>query len=530
MSVPPDQMDSLLNNSLYSPMMGLAAGLLQASGPSRMPVSLGQAFGSGMGLAQQYQRAGIQNQLALLPLMQQKMIMDYYKNQGQSAQQPASSQQPAQQAPVASQNDGSFSSNPFMSQNFDSNAFTGGLMGATPSTTDAATGNPSAPQPSASQVPVSAPEGIPIGITDPMQDPQYRNLSMWASMTRSPQMQAQAAQRFQLLTEYNPQLQGQIQYQKSAAQMPFQVLSDAMRYNLRPTVKTPTESIYMPINDPSNPLSQVFKAAAARAGYGAYPQSTQPQGSNQGTPIGGFSSTASTGGLGGSPWIAGLNPGVNTGLESVGKNATEQMTNAIQEAEGARAQIPQLADLSASLDQLNTGPGKDVQIKLKSILGSIQHGLGFSIPFKGDISNSAIANKSILGFVAANTRAMGAREPVQMFKFMQQQQASIGNTPLANQTIVGVTRGMAEYKVAMGKYAQDWQDKYGSGYIPNKGTTVGSWQKVADPMAFVWNNLPEEEQILVIKAAQNNKTLAYELQRAQKSEAALKQMGYLEVQ
>lgn len=502
MSVPPDQMDSLLNNSLYSPMMGLAAGLLQASGPSRMPVSLGQAFGSGMGLAQQYQRAGIQNQLALLPLMQQKMIMDYYKNQGN------------QQTSAPNQNtsgdnsSGSFSSNPFLNQNYDSNAFTSGLMGATPATTDAATGNPSVSQPSASQAPISAPEGIPTGITDPMQDPQYRDLSMLASMTRSPQMQAQAAQRFQLLTQYNPQLQAQIAQEKALATLKPTLLASSLRYAGEPRTVAPGQKIVSQL--PS--LLNYINSMPDYAGGNGTPQAP------------------SSSGVGATPLAFGMNPGVYTGSEAVGKQATEQMTNAIQEAEGARAQIPQLADLSASLDQLNTGPGKDVQIKLKNILGSIQHGLGFSVPFNGDLSNSAIANKSILGFVAANTRAMGAREPVQMFKFMQQQQASIGNTPLANQTIIGVTRGMAEYKIAMGKYAQDWQDRFGGGYVPNKGTTVGSWQKIADPMAFVWNNLPEEEQMLVIKAAQNNKTLAYELQRAQKSEAALKQMGYLEVQ
>ena len=40
----------------YGPGMGLAEGLLQGAGPSRMPVSLGQALAQGMQTAQQFSR------------------------------------------------------------------------------------------------------------------------------------------------------------------------------------------------------------------------------------------------------------------------------------------------------------------------------------------------------------------------------------------------------------------------------------------------------------------------------------------
>lgn len=54
------------DDALYSPQMGLAMGLLQGAGPSRMPVSLGQALGQGIQNAQQYGSQDWQRQLQLL--------------------------------------------------------------------------------------------------------------------------------------------------------------------------------------------------------------------------------------------------------------------------------------------------------------------------------------------------------------------------------------------------------------------------------------------------------------------------------
>lgn len=69
----PDPFDSGLYNSMNSPIMGLAMGLLSAGGPSRMPVSLGQALASGMQSGQQYaaqSRANAFNQLQLMMALQ----------------------------------------------------------------------------------------------------------------------------------------------------------------------------------------------------------------------------------------------------------------------------------------------------------------------------------------------------------------------------------------------------------------------------------------------------------------------------
>lgn len=57
----------------HSPQMGLAMGLLQAGGPSRMPVSLGQALGQGLQAGEQYaaqDRSSALDQLRLLMALQ----------------------------------------------------------------------------------------------------------------------------------------------------------------------------------------------------------------------------------------------------------------------------------------------------------------------------------------------------------------------------------------------------------------------------------------------------------------------------
>lgn len=112
MSVPSDDIGfwARLNKGLNSgslmndPLMGLAAGLLQAAGPSRMPTSLGQALGAGLQTGQQFQQAGLQNAMQQLMLGRTGMQLGQLQNAlNMSADQPTSATSPnaaAQQAPV----------------------------------------------------------------------------------------------------------------------------------------------------------------------------------------------------------------------------------------------------------------------------------------------------------------------------------------------------------------------------------------------------------------------------------------------
>lgn len=77
-----------LSNSAYDPSLGLALGLLQAAGPSRMPVSTGQALGQGFATAQQFQQYQQQQEAQRQRAALQQQMQDL-QNQGQP-QPPAS--------------------------------------------------------------------------------------------------------------------------------------------------------------------------------------------------------------------------------------------------------------------------------------------------------------------------------------------------------------------------------------------------------------------------------------------------------
>ena len=56
---------------LSSPQaLGMASSLLQSGGPSRLPVSMGQALGNALPYAQQYMRQGAQQQARMTQLQQ----------------------------------------------------------------------------------------------------------------------------------------------------------------------------------------------------------------------------------------------------------------------------------------------------------------------------------------------------------------------------------------------------------------------------------------------------------------------------
>jgi len=74
-----------MDSAIYSPMMGLAAGLLQAGGPSREPVGLGQALGAGLQNAQQFQQQGIQNQMGQIDLARAKAQLGFLQGMGNNS-------------------------------------------------------------------------------------------------------------------------------------------------------------------------------------------------------------------------------------------------------------------------------------------------------------------------------------------------------------------------------------------------------------------------------------------------------------
>lgn len=92
MSISPDDQDFMtrlqqsLGQGINSPLMGLAAGLLQAGGPSRMPTSLGQALGAGLQTGQQFQQTGLQNAMQNIELQKAKTQLGFLNGMNQPIQ------------------------------------------------------------------------------------------------------------------------------------------------------------------------------------------------------------------------------------------------------------------------------------------------------------------------------------------------------------------------------------------------------------------------------------------------------------
>lgn len=176
MSVSPDDVGfwARLNQGLNSgslmsdPLIGLASGLLQAGGPSRMPTSLGQALGAGLQTGQQFQQAGLQNQMQRLMLgktaAQMQMLQSALSGQDPSQQ---TSQPPLQTAAPQANGIGLFSSGQDIGN---------ALLNPAPNIPAQATQNmpykPAIPQTASMNSPdVNQAMGLPR--IDPYQDPIY---------------------------------------------------------------------------------------------------------------------------------------------------------------------------------------------------------------------------------------------------------------------------------------------------------------------------------------------------------------------
>ena len=512
MSVPPSFMQQLtsgLSNSIYSPLMGIAAGLFNAGGASRLPVSTGQAIGQGMEGGQQFNQAGLQYQLQKLPLEQMQMMMDYYKNQGAQNAQSDATQQQQQQQDTGGNLTVSTPTN-VVDQGLNSSPYGGAFQNITPGITSA---QPAAAQPQIQPTP-----------QNPWGDPQLQNLNMLAAMTRSPQIQAQAQNRFDLLTKYSPQLQGQIEGAKSLATLGPTAIEDAIRYGVGPKTLSPTEGMYLPLNDPNNRIAQLFNNVTSPfLGGGQQPSMGVNNGvSTAAAPQSSPSSTQPMAYSNISPFIPPrMTPGQQAsqvgGGTQMAKESTTELTNSIAAGNQARQQVASLASLEGALNTLNSGPSREATLSLQQGLGATAKFLGLQTPNADTLTNAAIARKTIVNFVTTATRTMGAREPVQMMKFIQSGMQSLGNTPQANQAITGLMRGLAEYNIAQSNAAQSWasdpSNPTGSGFIPGKGSFQGYWQKNSDPGAYIFASLPSFEQANILKAAQGNATLAAELNR-----------------
>lgn len=530
MSVPSDNIGfwARLNNGLNSgslmndPLMGLAAGLLQAAGPSRMPTSLGQALGAGLQTGQQFQQAGLQNAMQRLMMGQNIAKMQYMLGGPQNTGMGA-----AQSQPIPSQSDTQAQQIP--------SSLGSGLQSTTQQSSALM---PSNPAQTVDTTKISPQQMVtaPATYSDPMKDPYYNYLAGGARIGL-PGWDTLAGQRQQFLLA-QPGFQAEQERAKAFAGLQNVRQGGAVYDPFSGQVLF--QNPHLPIGGILNPDRSVSLAPGALPAI-AQSEQAEAQGSLFGKPALGviasgpnagaeYQSTVGnlTNGGQGQGAITALPPAQSGGMSEAGKAATERANTAIEKQQSAQQTIAQLGQLQANLEALGTGPGKETQVEVKKALASIGGFLGFPGLANADLTNAAAARKSIVNLTAPMVRSMGAREPFQMVSFIRDGMASISNPQDANSVVLGMLRGIAEYQNDTGKYAGSWlNNNSGAGFAPGKGAWDATWQKQADPGAYIFDNLPPFEQQSIINAAQKNPSLLAEIQRMAKSKKMLTQQGFM---
>lgn len=539
MSVPPDymqlnpdlglgpQMSPLsmswqqnLQGMLGNPQtMGFAAALLQASGPSRMPTSLGSALGSGIMYGPQYEQQGLQNQMQKLMLGQTIAKMNYMLNP------PGQNQSPQQQTSQTAQagNPGiGLTSSP---QDINNALMTGSTQSsqASPASIDTTNMSP--------QQMVTA----PFTVSDPMQDPYYNYLAGGARIGL-PGWDTLAGQRQQFLLS-NPAYQAE-QARAKAMATPMNIRQGGAAYDPitgRVLFQNPRLPEGAVLNDDRSvsmapgalpAISQSEQAEAQGSLYGKPATGVITSGPNTGAEY--QSTVGDLTSRGGAGSITALPPAQSAGMPEAGKAATDRANVAIEKQQSAQQTVAQLGQLQSNLEALGTGPGKETQLEVKKGLSAIGGFLGFPGLANADLTNAAAARKSIVNLTAPMVRSMGAREPFQMVSFIKDGMASISNPQDANQVVLGMLRGIAEYQNDTGKFAGNWLNKNnGAGFSPGSGAWDANWQKQADPGAYIFENLPTFEQQAILNAAQKNPALLAEVQRMARSQKLLKSQGFM---
>lgn len=577
MALDPQSISALLSDPNTAPYLGGAMGLLGSSGASRLPVTMGAAMGNALSGSQQYSQQVLQNELNRMMLGYKSWLLGQMQGGQQTPSQSITDLNQGK-TPNATPNEQQLSN--LNKSDTAPSPNTGNLLLA-PSPGSAlqvpAPGQPSAPQanqqsdaqPQPSQQPGLFPGMSPSErltmlsglFTDPgrLASTMYANnpavKAAESALAIDQQMMARAAQNndansYALWQQKAFQDAGAMQHTFGGVanvlgmgpggslvfgKPPEATIMRNGHVELAPgslNAIQSTEAAHaigqtfghpVPIVSPVTGATTGYTSAGQAMGYGVpLPQLRMPSNGQPRAPSN--AQAAATSQAAGSP-VYKIGSAQAQAQEVLGKQATEQLTDAIEQQGAAQQNIAQLGELSANLGALNTSAAKPAQVSIEKLVNGIGATLGMR-PFNVDVTNAQAAQKTIINFTAAATRAMGAREAYQVMDMIKQGYPNIANTPQANQVVGGMLHGLAEYANARGIAAQKWQAKYGSGYVPGVGTFQGNWQKQASPLAFMMDSFPEFEQQAIVQAAQKNATLRYDLKQAAKSKAVMQQNGF----
>ncbi len=486
MSMSPDDPDFIqrlmgsFGQGLNSPLMGIAAGLLQAGGPSRMPTSLGQALGAGLQTGQQFQQQGLQNAMQRLMLGQNAAKMQYMLGgPGMSTADAAQSQPSATQAPSQSQP-------------------TSGADTGQP-------GNPSNPAQTVDTTKISPQQMVtaPATYSDPMKDPYYNYLAGGARIGL-PGWDTLAGQRQQFLLA-QPGFQAAQAGAKAQAEFPWVAKENYLRYagapkELQPGIPAVAGGAFLP-----GSLQQVLGFTPGQA----------PTFQNQGgraIQTGGQSTTALPQGGGtvnGFPVLQGPSKANYAFAEGQGQAATKYFEDVSNKADAAQTQNNIIDQMRGDFQTFT--PSKTAQYRGKA--AEWLNALGFPVD-QNNVGAYESSNKLGVQLQSAMTKTLGSREAAQVFTTMGNAVPNNTLAPNGFERVADFMQGSGDYVLAKNQYAQQFAD---SGDANGMNKVDATFQKYSNPAFFIIARGTPEQQAQYLKEMGNKQAALKFLQQWQQA-------------
>ena len=495
MSMSPDDPDFLtrLTQSLgqgpNSPLMGIAMGLLQAGGPSRMPVSFGQALGQGLQTGQQFQQQGLQNAMQRLMMGQNIAKMNYMLGgPGMSTMDAAQSQPSA--LPAQPQSD---SSQVPAAIGTSQAASTQGVN--SPSQNPAQTVDTTKISP---QQMVTA----PATYSDPMKDPYYNYLAGGARIGL-PGWDTLAGQRQQFLLS-QPGFQAAQAGAKAAAEFPYQAQENYLRYagapkELQPGIPAVAGGAFLPGSlqkilgfDPANPITYQNSGGSAKQ-------------------TGGQSSIAlpQSGNINGFPVIRGPSMANYTMAKGQGEAATKYFEDISSKADAAQTQNNIIDQMRGDFQTFT--PSKTAQYRGKAT--EWLNALGFPVD-QNNVGAYESSNKLGVQLQSAMTKTLGSREAAQVFTTMGNAVPNNTLAPNGFERVADFMQGSGDYVLAKKQYAQQFAD---SGDANGMNKVDATFQKYSNPAFFIIARGTPEQQAQYLKEMGNKQAAMKFLQQWQQA-------------
>lgn len=220
-----------------------------------------------------------------------------------------------------------------------------------------------------------------------------------------------------------------------------------------------------------------------------------------------------------------MTPSQVTGQKVNQQQATTAMNADIAATKERQQRVANLEELNAVASGLQTGPGMDAHVAVLKALESVPGAVGLSAGKLQTITNAQIFNKTALN-LSLQTVSGAGQHAYDAFKSVMNAFPELSKTPLANAVVTGSLLATARYEADKSRFAANWQQANGMGYVQGKGSYDAMWAKNAPFMAYFMNALPPEAQQMLVQKARTNATLLHELKRAATGWKWLNANGY----